>query len=1342
MPTLRTIALTLLALSSLAAAPAPAEPLDPAEVPAPLQPWIDWALHGADDRPCPLLYDSARERRCAWPSRLRLELTARGGRFAQTWRVYRAGEVELPGDARHWPQGLEVDGAPASVGQRGERPVLWLEPGEHRVEGRFEWRSLPESLSLPPGIGLVDLRLEGREQPFPEFTPAGDLWLRTRAADGGEADRVELQVLRRIIDEIPLQVETRLELDVAGGQRELLLGPALLPTAIPVRLDSPLPARLEADGRLRLQLRPGRWTVTLASRLPGPVEALGRPASEAPWPQAEVWAFDARPQLRLVEVEGVTAVDPHLTRLPPEWQSLPAYRVLPDERLRLKTLRRGAPEGEANRLELERTLWLDFDGGGYSFRDRIGGHMASGWRLESAERLILGQALLDGRPQLITRLPDRERSGVEIRQGRLDLRVDGRIEGPVGRLPATGWAEDFQSVRAWLQLPPGWSLLGAGGVDSASSGWLQRWTLLDLFLVLVAAVAVARLAGWGWGALALGALALSWHEPGAPRLVWLNLLAAVALLRVLPQGRLRRAVGLYRGASLLALVLIALPFLADQLRTAIYPQLERPATAAPEPVAAGAPQPARSDVPAALQEAAPQAKMLAARPAPAPAIQDLDPEARVQTGPGLPDWRWTRIELAWSGPVDAGQELRLWLISPGQNLLLKLLRVGLVLVLGGLLSGVLNRRLPSWRAGLAGLLVLGLTGASLAPRPAAAQLPGPELLEELQRRLLAAPDCAPLCAQSPRMELEAEADRLRLRLELHAQTRVAVPLPGRAAQWLPTQVLVDGRPAEALARDEGGRLWLAVEAGRHELLLQGPLPDRAELQLALPLRPKRVSARLAGWSLQGLDAEGRPEAQLQLLRRARPEAAAPALEAGELPPFVRVERSLVLGLDWRVHSRAVRLSPGTAAAVLALPLLPGESVLTEGLRVEDGKLLVNLAGPALSWESVLEPTDRLELTAAPTNAWVEYWRLDAAPLWHVESAGLPPVHARDPQGRWLPEWRPWPGESLRLSISRPQAVPGQTLTIDGSRLELRPGRRSTEAALTLRLRSSQGGQHVLRLPEGAELESVSIDGQLQPIRALGREVTLPLVPAAREVVLRWREPRGMQSWFRSSAVDLGMPSVNARLALAPGADRWILLTGGPLLGPAVLFWGVLLVVLLAALALGRVGITPLRTWQWLLLGLGLTQAPPWAGVLVVGWLLALGGRGRIRPELGNNLFNLLQIGLALLTLLALGALAAAIQQGLLGQPEMQIAGNGSSAARLLWYQDRAPALLPQAWVLSVPLAVYRLLMLAWALWLAFALLGWLRWGWGCYSRHGLWRAVRILPAGRARRAGEAEGRGR
>jgi hypothetical protein len=194
--------------------------------------------------------------------------------------------------------------------------------------------------------------------------------------------------------------------------------------------------------------------------------------------------------------------------------------------------------------------------------------------------------------------------------------------------------------------------------------------------------------------------------------------------------------------------------------------------------------------------------------------------------------------------------------------------------------------------------------------------------------------------------------------------------------------------------------------------------------------------------------------------------------------------------------------------------------------------------------------------------------------------------------------------------------------------------------------------------------------------------------------------------------------------------------GGPRLGPSVLFLPVLLVVAALAVALGRVPWTPLRARHWGLLGVGLTQAPLPAAALVVVWLLALGFRGRLSEAERTRsplAFDALQIVLAALSAAALAALFYAIQVGLLGSPEMKVAGNGSGSALLRWYQDRTPAQLPEPWLFSLSLWFYRLAMLAWSLWVAQALVGWLRWGFRQWTQGGHWlplrgpRAPRIDP---------------
>jgi hypothetical protein len=190
-------------------------------------------------------------------------------------------------------------------------------------------------------------------------------------------------------------------------------------------------------------------------------------------------------------------------------------------------------------------------------------------------------------------------------------------------------------------------------------------------------------------------------------------------------------------------------------------------------------------------------------------------------------------------------------------------------------------------------------------------------------------------------------------------------------------------------------------------------------------------------------------------------------------------------------------------------------------------------------------------------------------------------------------------------------------------------------------------------------------------------------------------------------------------------NRWILWTWGPRLGPAVLFWSYLIIVILAALGLGKIPWTPLKTHHWLLLGLGLTQVEPLVAIMIVGWLLALGLREQYSFPEDSAYFNLTQLVLVVWTVAAMGGLYLSIEKGLLGIPNMQIAGNGSSDFVLHWTQDRIGATMPQPWVLSLPMFVYRILMLVWALWLALALLRWLSWGWQCLSKGGLWRKVSL-----------------
>jgi hypothetical protein len=428
-----------------------------------------------------------------------------------------------------------------------------------------------------------------------------------------------------------------------------------------------------------------------------------------------------------------------------------------------------------------------------------------------------------------------------------------------------------------------------------------------------------------------------------------------------------------------------------------------------------------------------------------------------------------------------------------------------------------------------------------------------------------------------------------------------------------------------------------------------------------------------------------------------------------------------LGLDWRVITQITRMSPADSAIVLEVPLLAGELVTTPGIHVKNGKVEVNMPAQqtVMQWDSTLEKAEKITFAATQTTQWIEVWKTDASPVWHIETSGITLIHMNS-EGQWLPEWHPWPGETLTLQISRPKTLEGQTLTIDSSQLAIKPGKRAFDADLKMSIRSSQGTQHTLTLPERAVLQTVAINGQTLPLRQEGRKLTLPINPGKQEVTLSWQEQSEISSITKTPQLDLGQASVNTRLNVSLGQDRWVLFVWGPKLGPAVLFWGVLVVIVILAIGLGKIPLTPLKNWHWFLLLLGLSQVPIESACLVVAWLMVLGWQG-LRPDNNFKYFNLLQVMIGLLTVFSLAILVFAVEQGLLGgSPNMQITGNQSSAFDLNWYQDRNPSNLPQATVISVPLMAYRLLMLLWSFWLAASLLNWLKWGWNCYSANGLW----------------------
>ena len=956
--------------------------IDDKDIPRQLEPWKSWVLHGSEEYTCPNPFNNGNEYLCMWPSRLDIRLNETGGNFSQEFIIYSEDWVPLPGNMNTWPNDLAVDGKKVPVVNRNSVPSVLLQKGSHTVKGIFKWKSMPEMINIPQKTGLVELVINSKPVESPLIDNNGRLWLQNKKIAKTEEDRLEVKLFRLIDDDIPMYITSLVRLYISGQAREAKLTDLLPADFIPMQIESPLPVLIGDNGDVIVQARPGRWDIYIKLRSKGPVNSIG--PAKAAYGQ-EIWVVQSQNHLRMIKVQGVQGIDPGQTDLPGEWKSFPAYLINKGDKLVLEQTRRGDPSPSPDHLTLHRNIWLDFDGKGYTLQDTIDGTMSRQWYLAMNSPVALGRVVLDGVDQLITGHGKDNKPGVELRRGDISLEGESRIESGKNTIPAVGWDHDVQQLSATLNLPPGWRLVNVNGVDSIDGTWLQDWTLLDLFLVLVISTAIFRLYNIQYGILALITLVLIYHEPDSPETFWIYLLAATALLRFIPDGWVKKIIELLRLAFIIILIVLVVPFVITQARTGLYPQLE---TTDNYPV--GFMMSQKAEAPSPQVRIAKEAKRRARESSSRIAdwaedeftlneitvegenkygsgysqsrnVMLQDPNALIQTGPGLPQWQWHSHGMRWNGPVDQEQQISFWLISPSINLVLAFVRIILLVFLVLRVIDLKSIRIEGLKTAVSAMFILFLL-VPVADRAFAddsGSFPPPEILKELKTRLLEKDECLPYCADSPDMEMSINNNIVRIIFRVHASVETAVPMPGSLVMWNPEEIFLGNNPAKNLYRDGNGIMWILVPEGIHDVILRGRVPAANEFQIPLTMIPHSVSLKVEGWAAYGVDRDGQVQGSIKFVRLEKKSSEGAAESSPVLPPFFHVERVISLGIDWQIHTIVRRITPANDPVVVSIPLVKGESVITGGVKVEDSRTVISMSPGEREkrWSSTIETSN-------------------------------------------------------------------------------------------------------------------------------------------------------------------------------------------------------------------------------------------------------------------------------------------------------------------------------------------------------------------------------------------------
>lgn len=644
------------------------------------------------------------------------------------------------------------------------------------------------------------------------------------------------------------------------------------------------------------------------------------------------------------------------------------------------------------------------------------------------------------------------------------------------------------------------------------------------------------------------------------------------------------------------------------------------------------------------------------------------------------------------------------------------------------------------------LAFLSMASHAVAPKPGSQPLPVEQrsdaastaqdvsaYLQEYESRLFPQHPCIAIgeCAQYQRVLIDASGKDIEVQFEIHALSKSFIALPALAGgQWV-------AKSSEArLARLKDGSTGYWVDAGVTKFSF-GIAPLSSDVLLNFTKAPKHVSKSTKGWLVvypeQGL------VNSIQIKKDVKTDTASPAAKDGqgigpkfEAPLFMDIQRHFSFDANGaEITSVFTRLSPVDKPSSTTHSLFVGEKLLTESAQNSSNKTMKIEFAAGERQSTIRSRWDYkggIELAASIVPDRRETWMVSAwnkAPLSFV---GVDPVSTSE--NALASTFLPKPGEKLSIKPEMIVPVDGAQVAIDSSSLRQTTGTVRVEHAWAIRARSTIASPLEVKVPENWKLEKAGNNGvQTSPTKK-GDGYVLDLMPGTNSIDLSFSEERKTAGIERAPKLAISAATANIIWKMSVPNDEWVLFTWGPLMGPAVLIWGVLIAMVILSFALSKMVKSEFAPnfGGWIALLVPLSVLSPWSALVVVAFVIAMDFKRARSGEVKDAAWNGFQFLLMLLGVLSSFILMSGVYSGLLGVPNMMVVGNGSNANLLNWYSDRSMHEASvgmsahfDAGAVLAPIWVWRIIMLGWAIWIAATVAKRIPKMWAVLTLGGFWR---------------------
>ncbi len=448
----------------------------------------------------------------------------------------------------------------------------------------------------------------------------------------------------------------------------------------------------------------------------------------------------------------------------------------------------------------------------------------------------------------------------------------------------------------------------------------------------------------------------------------------------------------------------------------------------------------------------------------------------------------------------------------------------------------------------------------------------------------------------------------------------------------------------------------------------------------------------------------------------------------DIAPVAIIERQLILDdkITLKTQVRTQNAPTIKTAKTIILDKIAGEQIITNSASVENDKIKIEYIPQSFAgYESIISSN---KISLKNTTPYLQKIVVLTSPAWRLNSTG--PSYVQKQKNSTL--WWLFPGQALELDATKIVGIDGLDSAIE--KVVLRADIKSSPVSFkySAQINSSVGSKIFLdnaRLNKDYDINQILLNGQKVIFNKADKQtLILPrqgINNLEVELLSKTKASSVVETFPTLTLLDENQKEISSRnfhSYITNFSNKWLLFAYGADIKPSILLWGIVLFILAASYILGKyAAVLGLGITSWFLLLTGLTQAGFASIIVAISWFALLYFRRTAKEHVFFQpvwRFNLFQSFLFVLTFFLASALFASVSSGLIGQAHVFIEGLNSHARELYFYNQTSASSASVVWL---PVWVYRTLMFAWSIWLAFNVLKWASLFWESYSANGFWK---------------------